>query len=56
MLKGYAADVRSEKSIAKAVAKLTYAFANANVPKVNVITGGSLRQCLCHNEFKGTRC
>ena len=30
---------RSEKSIAKAVAKLTYAFANANVPKVNVITG-----------------
>ena len=38
-VKGYAADVRSEKSIAKAVAKLTYAFANANVPKVNVITG-----------------
>lgn len=28
-----------EKSIAKAVIKLTYAFANANVPKVNVITG-----------------
>ena len=38
-VKGYAADVRSEKSIAKAVAKLTYAFANADVPKVNVITG-----------------
>lgn len=36
---GFEATVRSEKAIAKAVAKLTYAFANADVPKVNVITG-----------------
>lgn len=38
-VKGFEASVRAEKSIAKAVAKLTYAFANADVPKVNVITG-----------------
>jgi acetyl-CoA carboxylase carboxyltransferase component len=38
-VKGFEATVRSEKSIAKAVAKLTYAFANATVPKVNIITG-----------------
>ena len=36
------------KRIAKAAAKLTYAFANATVPKVNVITGkafGSAYTC-----------
>lgn len=38
-VKGYEATVESEKNIAKAVAKLTYAFANATVPKVNVIIG-----------------
>ena len=37
--KGFAATKCSEKVIAKAVAKLTYAFANATVPKVNVIVG-----------------
>ena len=36
---GFKADIHSEKGIAKAAAKLTYAFANATVPKVNVITG-----------------
>lgn len=36
---GYEATLCSEKGIAKAVAKLTYAFANATVPKVNVIIG-----------------
>ncbi len=36
---GYAATKCSEKRIAKAAAELTYAFANATVPKVNVITG-----------------
>ena len=36
---GYEATVCSEKSIARAAAKLTYAFANATVPKVNVIIG-----------------
>lgn len=36
---GYKATVEEEKTIAKAAAKLTYAFANATVPKVNVIVG-----------------
>ena len=36
---GFSAEVEAEKSMAKSVAKLTYAFANASVPKVNVITG-----------------
>ncbi|MFI3200240.1 MAG: carboxyl transferase domain-containing protein [Eubacteriales bacterium] len=40
-VKGYAATMCSEKRIAKAVAKLTYAFANATVPKVNVIVGSA---------------
>ncbi len=36
---GFKACKCSEKKIAKAAAKLTYAFANATVPKVNVIIG-----------------
>ena len=36
---GFKACKCAEKRIAKAAAKLTYAFANATVPKVNVITG-----------------
>ena len=36
---GYKACTCSEKRIAKEVGKLTYAFANATVPKVNVIIG-----------------
>lgn len=38
-VKGYKADKCSEKNMAKAAAKLTYAFANASVPKVTVIVG-----------------
>lgn len=38
-VKGYKATTCEEKTIAKAAAKLTYAFANATVPKVNVIVG-----------------
>ena len=41
-VKGYKATKCSEKGIAKAAAKLTYAFANATVPKVNVIIGKAL--------------
>ncbi|MBQ1193091.1 MAG: carboxyl transferase [Lachnospiraceae bacterium] len=37
--KGFATSVEEEKTISKAVAKLTYAFANATVPKVNVVIG-----------------
>lgn len=36
---GYKATVEEEKTIASASAKLTYAFANASVPKVNFIIG-----------------
>ncbi len=36
-VKGYVACKCAEKRIARAVSKLTYAFANASVPKVNVI-------------------
>lgn len=36
---GFKASKCSEKKMAKAAAKLTYAFANATVPKVNVIIG-----------------
>lgn len=38
-VKGFKADKCNEKKIARAAAKLTYAFANATVPKVNVIIG-----------------
>ena len=41
-VKGYKATVESEKGIAKAAAKLTYALASATVPKVNVIIGKAL--------------
>ena len=41
-VKGYEATLASEKKIAKAAAKLTYAFANATVPKVNVVIGKAL--------------
>ncbi len=38
-VKGFCNCECNEKKIAKAAAKLTYAFANATVPKVNVIVG-----------------
>lgn len=38
-VKGFDATVASERSVSKAAAKLTYAFASATVPKVNVIVG-----------------
>lgn len=39
---GYVATVGAEKKIAKAASKLTYAYANATVPKVTVVTGNAL--------------
>ena len=36
-VKGFAATVREERIISKALAKLTYAYANATVPKITVI-------------------
>ena len=38
-VKEYAADMQEEKTISQAVADLTYAFASADVPRINVITG-----------------
>ncbi len=38
-VKGFAATAASERAISKAAAKLTFAFASATVPKVNVIVG-----------------
>lgn len=40
-VKGFKASKCSERGIAKAAAKLTYAFANATVPKVNVVIGAA---------------
>ncbi len=39
---GFKATMDAEKKMAKAVAKLTYAFANATVPKVNVVIGKAM--------------
>lgn len=36
---GFAATLGEEKKISKAAAKLTYAFANATIPKINLIVG-----------------
>ena len=41
-VKGFKATVEEEKTMAKAVAKLTYAFANATVPKVNLVMGDAM--------------
>ena len=38
-VKGFKASLCTERNIGKTAAKLTYAFANATVPKVNVIAG-----------------
>lgn len=38
-VKEYAAEMQEEKTISQAVADMTYAFASADVPKINVITG-----------------
>lgn len=38
-VKGYKADKHTERKIARTAGRLTYAFANASVPKVTVVTG-----------------
>lgn len=38
-VKGYAASMEEERTISQAVADLTYSFASADVPRINVITG-----------------
>ncbi len=41
-VKGFASCMCAEKNLAKAVARLTFAFTNATVPKVNVIVGEAM--------------
>lgn len=38
-VKGYKADKHTERKIAKAAGRLTYAYANATIPKVTIIVG-----------------
>ncbi|MBP5222965.1 MAG: carboxyl transferase [Lachnospiraceae bacterium] len=51
---GYEATKDSEKNIARAAAKMTYAFANASVPKVNVILGKAFGTAYCAMNSKAT--
>ncbi len=55
-VKGFKATVCEEKTIAKAAAKLTYAFANATVPKVNVVVGDSFGSAYSVMNAKSTGC
>ena len=55
-VKGYKADKCAEKKIAKAAAKLTYAFANATVPKVNVIVGEAFGSAYVAMNSKAIAC
>ncbi len=52
-VKGYKANMCTERNIARAMAKLTYAFANATVPKVNVIAGTAFGSAYVSMNSKG---
>lgn len=52
--KGFATTVEEEKTISKAVAKLTYAFANATTPKVNVVIGNAFGSAYVAMNSKST--
>lgn len=52
-VKGYKANMCTERSIARAMARLTYAFANATVPKVNVIAGAAYGSAYVSMNSKG---
>ncbi|NBK93130.1 carboxyl transferase [bacterium 1XD21-13] len=52
-VKGYKANMCTERNIARAMAKLTYAFANATVPKVNVIAGAAYGSAYVSMNSKG---
>ncbi|MCR5033663.1 MAG: carboxyl transferase [Lachnospiraceae bacterium] len=53
-VKGFASCECSEKKIAKAAAKLTYAFASATVPKVNVVIGQAIGSAYAVMNAKAT--
>ena len=52
-VKGYKANMCTERSISKSMARLTYAFANATVPKVNVIAGAAYGSAYVSMNSKG---
>ncbi len=52
-VRGYKASMCSERSMAGAAARLTYAFANATVPKVNVIAGEAFGSAYVTMNSKG---
>ena len=55
-VKGFKATVDEEKTIAKAAAKLTYAFASATVAKVNVVIGDAFGSAYAVMNAKSTGC
>lgn len=55
-VRGFKATVTEEKTIAKAAAKLLYAFANATVPKVNVVVGDCFGSAYTVMNAKATGC
>ena len=50
---GFKASLCSERNLAKAAARLTYAFANATVPKVNVVAGEAFGSAYVAMNSKG---
>ncbi len=50
---GYETTMDEEKMVAKASAKLTYAFANATVPKINVVIGNAFGSAYAVMNSKG---
>lgn len=55
-VKGYAATVCAEKRISKAVAEMTAAFADCDVPRVNVIVGKALGSAYVSMNSKSIGC
>jgi len=55
-VKGYKASKCTEKKIAKAAGRLTYAFADASVPKVTVVVGEAYGTAYLTMNSKVHRC
>ena len=55
-VKGYAATVCAEKRISKAVAEMTAAFADCDVPRVNVVVGKALGSACVSMNSKSIGC
>lgn len=53
-VEGFEAKIDEEKKLAKAMGKLTYSFANATVPKINVVAGTAMASAYVAMNSKGT--